>query len=87
MKVWEFAETMRWQGLKNPVSVVKDGEVIWQGRMEELPHREKENRHPKLKWADMHLKLVHMEAKRHPSYLSPEYNIVLDVDTVPYPTV
>lgn len=88
MKVWEFAAAMRLgANIKSNVTIIKDGEAFRQCRMEDIPYRENFNRHPRTKWVDTHLKTVHMDAKRLPSSLSPEYEFILVLDTEPYPTV
>lgn len=88
MKVWEFAESMRWgHNLKSPVTVIKDGEIFRKCRMEDLPYHNNPNRHPRSQWANMHLRTVQMDARRHPSALAPEYEFTLVLDTEPYPTV
>lgn len=88
MRVWEFAQNMRYTNLKDRVVVKKGGEELIKCRIEDLPHRENPNRHPKLVWVDEHIECVHMEAVHHPGTLAPDYVITIKVTTEKYlPTI
>lgn len=66
MTVWQFGEDMRYRCQKDRVVVKRGNEEIIKCRVEDLPHSENPRRHPKLSWADEHIKRIGMEAKLSP---------------------
>lgn len=66
MRVWEFGEDMRFRCQHDQVTIKRGERQIIKCRVEDLPHRENPNRHPRFSWADEHIKNIHMEAKISP---------------------
>lgn len=81
MKVWEFAESMRYMCLKDAVAIKRGDERIRKYRVEDLPWRDNPNRHPSLSWVDEHIDKVCMEAIHNPHALTPDYVITLELAT------
>ena len=80
MRVWEFAESMRYMCLKNTVIIKRGDECIRKYRVEDLPWRDDPNRHPRLSWVDEHIDKVCMEAIRNPHALTPDYVITITLE-------
>lgn len=87
MKVYEFADLMRYECLKDLVMVKRGGEYLLKCRVEDLPHFPNTRRHPHAAWVDEHIEAIHMEAVHTPGTLNPRYLITLDLTTEKYDPV
>lgn len=79
MRVYEFADAMRYTNLKDRVIIKRGEEHIRGGRIEDLPHRTSDSRHPKFKFYDEHIETIHMEAVWHEGALAPDYVITINL--------
>lgn len=79
MRVYEFADAMRYTNLKDRVTIKRGSEYLLKCRIEDLPHRASDNRHPKIRFIDEHIDAIHMEAVWHKETLSPDYVITIDL--------
>lgn len=87
MRVYEFADAMRYDCLKDLVMIKRGGEYLRKCRVEDLPFRPNDNRHQRVRWVDEHIETVHMEAVHTPGTLPPTYRITLELSTEPYPVI
>ena len=87
MKVWEFADAIRYDCLKDLVMIKRGGEYIRKCRVEDLPHRYSDDRSPISNWVDEEIEAIHMEAVHTPGTLRPQYMITLDLTEEKYDPV
>lgn len=87
MRLYEFADLLRYECLKDLVMVKKDGEYIRKCRVEDLPHMPSTRRHPRAQWADEHIEAIHMEAIHTEGTLSPRYAIIIELTSETYDPV
>lgn len=79
MRVYEFADVMRYTNLKDLVMIKRGGEFIRKCRVEDLPWRPSTIRHAEVKFVDEHIDAIHMESVWHPEALAPDYCITIDL--------